>query len=323
MSEITYYEFVMAQLPVNVSHWRNFLRVADHGSFSKVAELHNIAQPAISRQMRSLEDTLGTELFNRSVQGVSLTEAGRLFQERASGILQQLEKLRDDISKVSVEPSGNLTIGVAVSLAPLLTVSFVKFMRETMPRVRPNILVGTTTQIADALLSRRCEVGVLLAPVNEEIFSVVPLARDPLMLIGSLDSKLTPRKPLRPHDLSELPLIFLGRDSVIYHRIEGAFVAAGLKLNTTLEIDSTSIMHLAESGIGFAPMPSAVLADRGFRRRTKHCQIAGLSVEWCLCHLRSEPLSVAAKRAMEWVQSRIVSGAEDGRWRAEIIAPQT
>ena len=309
----------MAQIPVNVSHWRNFLRVADLGSFSRVADLHGIAQPAISRQMRQLEETLGVDLFVRSVRGAALTPAGRHFQERAADILGQLDGLRDELAGLADEPSGDLTIGLPISLGPMLAAPFVRFVRDQLPKVRPSIVIGTTIEIAEALVSRRCEIGILFDPVGEQALTADPLVRDPLVLIGPAEAALEPNRSIGAADLCKLPLIFTSRTNVVRQRLEGAFAAIGVSPRTALEIESTTITHLVESGLGYAPMPSAILADKSFAGRTSHCPIEGLHLIWCLSHLRSETLSPPAARARAWLCDQLIGEMAEGSWKAEPI----
>src|SRR5471032_2822625 len=94
----------------------NFLQIAELESFTKAAAVLHIAQPALSRQVGQLERELGTRLFTRNERGVQLTEAGTLFRQRASGLIDDFQRLRHEVSLLADEPSGELTFGVPPSM---------------------------------------------------------------------------------------------------------------------------------------------------------------------------------------------------------------
>ena len=95
---------------------RNFLQIADLESFTKAAAVLHIAQPALSRQVGQLERELGVRLFTRTERGVHLTEAGALFRQRASGLIDDFQRLRHEVTLLSDEPAGELTFGVPPSM---------------------------------------------------------------------------------------------------------------------------------------------------------------------------------------------------------------
>ncbi|WP_417211567.1 LysR family transcriptional regulator [Antarctobacter sp.] len=310
----------MAQLPVNVNHWRNFLRVADIGSFSRVAEIYDIAQPAISRQMKSIEDLLGVELFNRSVQGVTLTDAGHVFYERAASILGQLEDLQQEISDVTKVPTGSITVGLPASLVPLLAAPLVLYVKKELPKVYLNIVVGTVGLITEALVSKRCDLGILFNPVEEPALMSQSVARDPLVLIGPQGGGLSPDRPFTPMDFKDLPLIFLGKENGIRKRVVEAFAQEGIVPKIHFEIESTSIIQLAEAGIAYCPLPSAILADKGYATRTCHCFIPGITMTWCLSRLKSEPATPQVHLVETWLKQQMKHEIDAGNWKASFLA---
>ena len=93
---------------------RYFQAVAEFGSYSRGAEFLRISQPAVSRQIRALEQELGRPLFIRHSHGVNLTDAGRMLLERGQAILRQFDQARDDISRGLAGPSGTVTLAVPI-----------------------------------------------------------------------------------------------------------------------------------------------------------------------------------------------------------------
>ncbi|MGL3104856.1 LysR family transcriptional regulator [Bradyrhizobium sp. BR 1432] len=96
---------------MNLRQIRYFLKIAELRSFTRASEVLNIAQPALSRQIRMLEEDLGEALFSRSGKGLALTETGRALREKATALVNQFDKLRDEVVDQSV-PRGHLTVGL-------------------------------------------------------------------------------------------------------------------------------------------------------------------------------------------------------------------
>lgn len=311
----------MTLLPVNVNHWRNFLRIADTGSFSRVAEVHGIGQPAISRQIRALEELYGVTLFDRTAQGTVLTEAGKLFYQRAAQIMAEMERLREDIATISDQPAGTLTVGLPVSLVPLLAAPVVAFAKERLPRVELKLVVGTVGLITESLLSGTCDLGLLFHPIEDKRLLSENLVRDPLVLLGSARSLLKTDRPMKPAEIHDLPMIFLGDRNGIRQRLAGAFAESGYEPNIILEADSMSVLHLLDADIGYSPFPSAILADRQISGRVRHCEIEGLHITWCMSRVRSETPSRAARIMQEMIRAEMRTSIASGRWKAEWLPP--
>mgnify|MGYP003429888468 CR=1 FL=1 len=102
-------------LPVNLKQLEYFVAVAELGSFSKAAVILNIAQPALSRQVRLLETDLHVTLLMRNGRGVVLTEAGKRLFDHSVGILQLVSRTREDIEASRDEPAGRIVIGLPPS----------------------------------------------------------------------------------------------------------------------------------------------------------------------------------------------------------------
>nr|WP_271567116.1 LysR family transcriptional regulator [Bradyrhizobium sp. CCBAU 11386] len=96
---------------------RTFSCVAELGSLSKASDTLRVAQPALSRQIKLLEHELRVELFTRNGRGMVLTEAGRLLLARTSGIVRQIDQIRDDIQSAKGPPSGQVVLGLVPTVS--------------------------------------------------------------------------------------------------------------------------------------------------------------------------------------------------------------
>ena len=148
-------------LPVNLKQLEYFVAVAELGSFSKAAVILNIAQPALSRQVRLLETDLHVTLLMRNGRGVVLTEAGKRLFDHSVGILQLVSRVREDIETSRDEPSGRIVVGLPPSMGRLLTLPLVEGFRRTLPKARLAIVEGLPAHLAEWISTGRVDLGLL------------------------------------------------------------------------------------------------------------------------------------------------------------------
>ena len=110
-----------------------FIRIAELGSFTRASIELNVAQPALSRQIRLLEVELGQSLLIRTGRGVNTTEAGKVLLEHGHGVLHQIERVREELSRVRVGLIGRVAVGLPPSLTKILTVPLLKAFRAELP----------------------------------------------------------------------------------------------------------------------------------------------------------------------------------------------
>jgi LysR family nitrogen assimilation transcriptional regulator len=140
---------------------RYFLTVAEHGGFSKAAVVLSIAQPVLSRQIRCLEEELGTELLYRNGRGIMVTEAGERLAQHARAIIGSEMQARADIDALCASPSGKLAIGLPPTAAPVLSAPLIARFRESHPRIKLRVQEGFNGHVLEWLSSGRVDVAVL------------------------------------------------------------------------------------------------------------------------------------------------------------------
>ncbi|MGE3144695.1 MAG: LysR family transcriptional regulator, partial [Pseudorhodoplanes sp.] len=123
---------------------RYFSFVAELKSFSRAAAQLRIAQPALSRCVRQLEEELGVTLFDRHGRGVTLTEAGQTLYERAQTLLQGLRQARDDVATTSAVPRGSLRLAVPPAAGQGLAPSLIERYHALYPQVSIHIHEGVS-----------------------------------------------------------------------------------------------------------------------------------------------------------------------------------
>jgi LysR family nitrogen assimilation transcriptional regulator len=241
-----------------------FVHVADARSFSKAAQILSVAQPALSRQIRSLEVELRQTLFLRNGRGVTLTPAGVRLLAHARGILQQVESAKADLDESRTAPVGRVSIGLPPTVGRLLSGPLVAAFRERFPRADISIVEGLTVHILEWLALGRVDVGVVYNPPPSPAVEVRPLVEQPLCLISPAPGKRVPGGTIELKRLPEYPLIIPSRPHTIRMLVESRLAAVGLKPQIAIDVDGVrAILDLVQRGHGHAVLARHALIDAG------------------------------------------------------------
>ena len=238
-----------------------FVNVVDLGGFSPAARLLGVAQPAISRQVRSLEVELRQNLLLRNGRGAVPTEAGKRLLAHARSILQQAERARREVDEVKGAPVGHVVIGLPPTLARVLTVPIVREFRQRFPKASVSIVEGLSVNIHEWVVVGRADIGLLYNPTPSEAVDLTPLLEEDLCLIG-VRRKRREARTVRLEELPRFPLIIPSRPHAIRTLVEARLASRGLRPWVALEIDAIgAIIELVAEGQGFAVLsPRAVNA---------------------------------------------------------------
>jgi LysR family nitrogen assimilation transcriptional regulator len=236
-----------------------FINVVDLGGFSRAARALGIAQPAISRQVRSLEVELRQTLLLRNGRGATPTEAGKRLLEHARGILQQVDRARRDVDETKGAAVGKVVVGLPPTVARHLTVPVVREFRLRYPQASLSIVEGFSSTILEWLAVGRVDVGLAYNPTAAPAIDICILLEEPLCLIGpALQGSVTRR--LRLSDLPRYPLILPSQPNAIRRLVETRLASLGLRPQVAMEIDAVpAILELVAEGHGFAVLSPRAL----------------------------------------------------------------
>ena len=267
---------------MELRHLRYFVAVADHGGISHAAERLNIAQPAVSRQIRDLEAELGVDLLLREGRRVVLTDAGRAYAERARAVLAAAHDAADEARRIAKGETGHLRIGLleSASWAGQLPQALNRYAR-TYPDVRLDIVpMGSVDQI-DALLAGEIDAGFVYRQDSlvDAALSVLPLRVDDVVLAASTDLDFEKEGTLTFEDIDGLPIISFPRVvAPAYHdALRSALLGIGFDPVVVQEVDNeTTMLSLVSAGVGCAFVNSANMHRPPLRVQFRKVQ--GLSV---------------------------------------------
>jgi LysR family nitrogen assimilation transcriptional regulator len=244
-----------------------FVSVADLGSFSRAARLLDVAQPAISRQVRALEVELRQTLLLRNGRGAVPTDAGKRLLAHARSILQQVERARAEVDDMKGAAVGHVTIGLPPTLARLHTAPLVREFRRRFPEATASIVEGLSVDMIEWVAIGRADVGLLYNVAPTPALEIERLAEEELCLIGPAAQAVALRT-VRLRDLPRYPLIIPNRPHAIRTLVESRLAAVGLRPQVALEIDAiAAIIELVAEGQGYAILPArAVPASEAGQR---------------------------------------------------------
>jgi LysR family nitrogen assimilation transcriptional regulator len=242
-----------------------FVRVAELGSFTRASIALDIAQPALSRQVRLLEVELSLTLLTRNGRGALPTEAGKLLLAHGRGILHQMARAREELGRVRGSLAGRVAVGIPTSLARVLTVPLTRAFRAQMPDATISISEGLTAGIQDSLINGRLDIVILYNAQPSSDLEIEPFTEEDLVLVQARPPGLEEDPPPGPISLlaaAQLPLVIPSRPNAIRMHVESEIVNAGGRLNIALEIDGVAaILDLVADGAGSAVLSRNAVAN--------------------------------------------------------------
>ena len=231
-----------------------FVRVAELGSFTRAAIALDVAQPALSRQVRLLEVELRQSLLTRNGRGAIPTEAGQLLLEHGRGILHQVERAREELGRVRGALAGRVAVGLPPSVAKVLAVPLIRAFRQRMPDATLSISEGLSAGMHESLANGRLDIALLYNPTASPDVELTPLLEEDLFLVQRHSGKGAPPPRPRPvslRDMAGMPLVIPSRPNAIRMLVETEMAGLGCHPTVALEIDGVAaILDLVEDGAG-------------------------------------------------------------------------
>jgi LysR family transcriptional regulator, nitrogen assimilation regulatory protein len=236
-----------------------FVRVAELGSFTRAAIALDVAQPALSRQVRLLEVELRQNLLIRNGRGAAPTEAGKLLLEHGRGILHQVERAREELGRVRGGLAGRVAMGLPPSVAKAMAVPLIREFRRHMPDATLSISEGLSVSMHESLASGRLDIALLYNATPAPGIELTPLLEEPLYLVQRRTGKGAASRPraIALREVADMPLVIPSRPNAIRMLVESEMAKLRCRPNVALEIDGVgAILDLVEDGAGSAILSS-------------------------------------------------------------------
>jgi DNA-binding transcriptional LysR family regulator len=235
---------------VNLRHLSVFHGVAKAGSVNAAARLLHTSQPAVSRELRTLEERLGAPLFDRLPRGMRLTEAGQVllsYAERIFGLEEAAERALRELADVE---GGELALGASNTLGTYLLPPLVAAFHSRYPKVRLSLEVGNTQQIVKGVLDARFTLGFVEGRVREDTLEANEFQRDRIVAVVAPGHALAKARGLSLRLLAESSSILREPGSGTREIVERAFARHSVTLRCGLQISNSEALKRAAMGGG-------------------------------------------------------------------------
>jgi DNA-binding transcriptional LysR family regulator len=258
---------------MDLDQLHTFLEIVRLKSFSKAAQTCYRTQPAISAQVRQLEQELNTTLFERLGTRIQLTVAGRIFAEYAEQILALRRRAQDAINELERVPRGELLIAAnEATCIYVLPRVFAEFKKQ-FPNVQLLVDRSYGTRVVQAVLDNLADFGITQLPVQEKKLQVVKIHSDEIKLIVPARHKLASHDRIMPSDLLG-EQVLLPKTGTTRARLNAWLDTVLDELNVSMELDSTEMIKrfvLADLGVSF-------VAGSHCREEVASCKLAAISL---------------------------------------------
>src|SRR5579859_1404355 len=251
---------------MDIAQLRYLVALADELHFTRAAAREHIAQPALSQQIRRLEDELGIALVERTTRRVSITEAGELLVARARRILAELEAARAELQAVRGVQSGRVLVGALHTMGPVDLALVLAEFHHRHPGVELTVREQSSEELAEML--RVDELDLAFLSVTERIEShglgLQQLVSEELVVVLPVDHRLRDRTAVRMAELADEQFISFREGARLRELLMGAGRSAGFEPEVMLESnEARRIRRLVSRGMGVAILPHSDAVEPG------------------------------------------------------------
>jgi LysR family transcriptional regulator, transcriptional activator of the cysJI operon len=232
---------------------RVFRTVAHHLNFSRAAEELFLTQPAVTQQVKALEDELGVPLFDRGGGRITLTAGGKVLLRFADKMKEVSDQAFSAVAETTGQQAGELAIGASQTIGQYLLPNFVAGFVKAYPRIRVILRSGNTEAMLDALLAHEVHLALIEGPNQRKDLNIEPFLQDHMVLVVPTSHEWADQE-VEVDALKQQPLLMREFGSGSRRVVEKAIVAAGLPkkdLKIQMELDSTEgLLSAVEAGLG-------------------------------------------------------------------------
>ena len=237
---------------------RYLVALADERHFTRAAEREHIAQPALSQQIRRLEDELGVKLVERTTRRVAMTQAGELLVGRARRMLAELEAAEAELASLAGVQTGRLSVGALHTMGPVDLSLLLASFHRSHPGIELTVREQSSEELAEML--RVDEIDLAFLSVTEHIQSrgltLAPLVSEEIVVVLPAAHPLAGRTSVRLAELAGEAFISFRRGSRLRELLDTAAADAGFEPHIALESnESRRIRSLVASSLGVAILP--------------------------------------------------------------------
>lgn len=304
---------------MNFSHLRTFMTVAKREGISKATEELALTQSAVSRQIQSLEESLGVELFVRRGRSLSMTEAGRILLEYGARAFQVLAEAREAIDGLRGLVRGHLRISAASTIGIYMLPEVLGEFKALHPGIEISLSITNKEQVLRQLAGGSADLGFVGPPLRSPELAREDYVEDELVLIVSPHHRLAQREAVPARELSEDIFILREKGSGTREIMEEELRQAGISLRHAMELGSTeAVKQAVAASLGVSIVSTHAVTQEVMLGRLCTVRISGLNFrrQISLIYPRNTPLSPVAEAFRRFLLDHRSRAAERPRRRA-------
>lgn len=304
---------------MNFSQLRAFLAVVDRQSVSKATDDLALTQSAISRQIQSLEQSLGMRLFVRQGRSLILTDAGRIVLEYGRRIFRVLSEAQDALDGLKGLKRGHLRIGAASTIGTYLLPEPLGAFKGLYPGIEITLEIANKAETLRRLLAQEIDVGFVGPPIGAPGLVSEEYLTDELVLITAPAHPLAGSPSVTARDLADEVFIMRERGSGTREIMEEELVRSGLEIRKVMELGSTEAIKQAVAanlGVSLVSRYAITLEILTGRLCSAHVTDLRLTRQLYALYHRQGPLTWAALAFLEFLRAGAASKGEEGLPRA-------
>lgn len=302
---------------MDIKQLRAFLMVCDTGSVTRAAQMLHLVQPAVSRQLRLLEEDVGAQLFERERQGMVLTDAGRALLGYVRRAMLELDRARAEIGNIAGEVTGLVTIGLLPSTADLLSSPFVSAMAQVYPGIKVRIAMGYAGTLRAWLESGEVDAALVYGTENVPAIQSRSLIEEGLWVIGPPEARFRRSRPVRLASLVGKPLVLPSAPHGLRTLVDHACAVSRVELSIAVETNALSVQrNLVLGGHGLTILPAIAVADDLSKKLVTGAPLSepAITRTIALAHSGNRPVGQHVKRAVEVLVNCAQDAVKSGNW---------
>ncbi|MGW0087150.1 LysR family transcriptional regulator [Streptomyces sp. NPDC003393] len=244
------------KIALDIKQLKAIVTVAEVGSVTRAADLLHLVQPAVTRQIRTLEQELGVPLFERSGQGMRLTEEGEIMVGRARRALNELERARAEVQPVPGVVTGVVTVGLLESTSDLLAEPLVTALARDHPGVEIRLMTAYSGHLQQWLDDGDLDLALLYNLDSTPTLNARPLVRERLWAVAPGSAGLCADRPVPFTEVAGHPLVMPAAGHALRRLIDAAAVRSGAAMDVVVQTNSLRVQkHLVRAGHGWTVLP--------------------------------------------------------------------
>lgn len=313
---------MISNLKIDLRQLNTFLTIAERGSFSRASEVLFIAQPALSRQIRLLEDALGLQVFIRYGRGVVLTTAGKLLYQRGKALVQEFEQLQSDVTAMAGEITGRVVLGLLPTVSHALVSEIIEIYRHLYPKVTFAVRSAMSGTLQQMVLQHKIDLAITYDQKKNKNLKCTPLLEERLYLIASPETEESERTSITLDEVLDLPLILPEEKHGLRTKMEMEAANRNKSVNMTFEVSAWPMLsEIIRRNLGYTILSSATVQEMVKRKEVVAIPITDPEIYRPIAIVTPSgtPSSVATMKLIEIVIDQVGKHVRSGNWRGKLL----